>query len=75
MHGCRSSSIGYPVSIQNEEELSVTIFCHLRAFVFVERGCSYCTYSRRLDRMLDDWNREQAAMPSYANCQRWGCYR
>ena len=56
-------------------EVFLTVFCAIRAFVFVECGCSYCTYSRRLDRMLDDWNREQAAMPSYKNLQRRGCYR
>lgn len=39
----------------------MTIFCLLRAFVFNSCWCSYCQYSRRLDAMIDDWNREQAA--------------
>lgn len=39
----------------------MTILCHLRAFVFVECWCQFCHFSRRLDAMLDDWNRQQAA--------------
>lgn len=53
----------------------MTILCRLRAFMFVECWCSYCHFSRTLDAMIDDWNREQASMPSMANCRKEGPLR
>ena len=53
----------------------MTIFCHLRAFIFGECWCQFCVYGRRLDQLIEDWNREQAAKPSQANCHKDGGYR
>lgn len=53
----------------------MTILCAIRAFVVGVCNCRYHVFSRRMDEWIDDWNREQASMPSPSNSHKSGVFR